>query len=87
MEHLTAEQIAGLTGDKDGLANIRAINRLYRNQDESRLFPINGKFNATERAIKRVRTLSRHNGAIEGLEYCYAIDWEISEIVNDERNW
>ena len=87
MEHLTAEQIAELTDEKDDLANIRAINRLYRNQDESHLWPISGKFNATERAIRRVRTLARHNGAIAGLEYAYAVDWEISEIVNDERNW
>lgn len=87
MEYLTAEQIAGLADEKDGIANIRAINRLYRDQDDSHKWPINGKFNATERAIRRVRTLTRHNGAIAGMEYAYAIDWEISQIVNDERNW
>jgi len=87
MNHLTAEQIAAHADDKDGVSNVRAINRLFREQDESHLFPINGRFNVTERAIRRVRTLARHNGALAGLEYAYAIDWEISEIVNDEKNW
>ena len=79
MKHLTAEQIAEITNDKDGIANIRAINKLYRDQDESDLWPILNKFNATDRAIGRVR---KYNIAIFGLEYCYALEAELSQIVN-----
>lgn len=78
----TAEQIAQLTDDKQGLANIRAINKLYRQQDDSSLWPINGRFNATERAIRRVRRLGM---ALYGLEYCYALEGEISRIVNSQN--
>ena len=79
----TAEQIAASTDDKDGLANIRAINKLYRDQDESHLWPINGEFNATERAIRRIRELNRIGACINpGLEYCYALEGELSQIVN-----
>ena len=81
---LTAEQIAELTENKDGSANIRAINKYYRDQDESRLYPINNRFNATERAIRRVRAYSKQTGAIYGLEYCYMIESELSNIVNNE---
>ena len=78
----TAEQIANETDEKEGLANIRAINKIYRSQDESTLYPINGKFNVTERAIRRVQVFTRASGAIYGLEFCYALENEISNIVN-----
>ena len=83
MDYLTPEQIAEWAADLDGIANIKAINKLFRAQDESHLFPINGRFNATERAIRRVRKYQRGGGVINpGLEYAYAIDREISSIVN-----
>jgi len=87
MKRLTAEKIAELTDDKDGLANVRAINKLYREQDQSHLWPIRGRFNATERAIRKIRHFARHNGSVLGLEYAYALDQEISNIVNNENNW
>lgn len=62
---------------------IRQINKLFRESDESEKWPICGKFNVTERAIRRVRKM-RVN---PGLEYYLAVDAEISRIVNDERNW
>lgn len=79
---LTAEQIADKCEKYDGQANIRAINRMFRKQDESNKFPINGKFNATERAINRVRKTFKDNGGLYGLEYALAIEHEIGEIVN-----
>jgi hypothetical protein len=82
MTILTAEQIAAKCEKYDGRANIAAINRLFRQQDESNKFPINGKFDATERAIRRVRKAAKHTGGSYGLEYAYAIDAELSEIVN-----
>jgi hypothetical protein len=83
MEILTNEKIAELTDDLYGLANIRAINKLFRQQDESRLYPINGRFDCTERAIRKARAFRREAGAVYGLEYCYLIDGIISQIVND----
>ena len=85
---LTEEQIAKACEDLDGMANRKAINRLYQKQDESHLWPISGKFNATTRAINRIRKAEQQGANFtEGLEYCYAIDHEISEIVNNENNW
>jgi len=63
--------------------SIREINRHFRNEDESHLFPICGKFNVTERAIRKVRK----QGLNGGLEYYLALETEIGRIVNDERNW
>lgn len=78
----TVEQIADETDGKEGLSNIRAINKIYRAQDESCLWPVNNRFNATERAIRRVRAFTRSSGAIYGLEYCYALENELSSIIN-----
>lgn len=59
--------------------SIRQINKLFRQHDESNLYPIRGRFNATERAIRRLRREHRYE---DGLEYAYALDSEISRIVN-----
>ena len=68
--------------------SIREINRHFRNEDESDKFPICGKFNVTERAIRKLREYRRQGMIInEGLEYYLALEAEISDIVNDERNW
>lgn len=80
--YLTADQIAKATEDKDGPANIRAINKLYRAQDESNLYPIRGDFNVTERAIRKARLFTSQSGAVYGLEYCYLLEGIMSNIVN-----
>ena len=82
MINLTCEEIASATDDLNGIANIKAINKLYREQDESHLYPTNGRFNATERAIRKARDFQRDSGAVYGLEYAYLLDGIISEIVN-----
>ena len=63
--------------------SIREINRHFRNEDESDKFRICGKFNVTERAIRKVRK----QGLNGGLEYYLALEAEIGNIVNDEKNW
>lgn len=83
---LTAEQISKATDDLDGIANIRAINRMYREQDESHLWPIDSQFDATERSIRRVRKYCAAYGGAYGLEYCYMIEAELSDIVNSENS-
>jgi len=82
MPVLTAEQIAEKTMHLNGKKNIAAINKLFRDQDESHLWPINGKFNATERAIRNAR---KHRGhGCDGLAYAMTLDTWISNIVNGE---
>jgi len=82
---LTPYQIAERAERYEGRANIAAINSAFRRQDESHLFPIRGRFNATERAIRRLRRLARDGLVLEpGLEYALALDAEISAIVNGD---
>lgn len=59
----------------------RQINAHFRANDESHLWPICNKFNATERAIRRLR---RAGGFYGGPCYFLALDREISLIVNGE---
>lgn len=80
----TPEEIASLCDGLNGRANITAINKLYRSQDESHLWPICGKFNATERAIRKARLFQVSSGAVYGYEYSMLIDQLISEIVNNQ---
>lgn len=69
----------------NGRANRAAINRAFREADESHLWPINGKFDATERAIRSVQRFMRESGEdLTGLGYAYALDEELSRIVNEE---
>lgn len=79
-------EIADICQDLSGKQNITAINKLYRKQDESHLWPICSQFNVTERAIKRAREY-RKEYPIEGLEYSLLLDNIMSEIVNDPNNY
>lgn len=64
--------------------SIRQINAYFRKNDDSHLWPICGKFNASERAIRRLRKLKREGLVVnDGLEYYLALDAEISRIVNE----
>jgi hypothetical protein len=84
MEIKSAEQIMTIAWTKSDtrLGQIRVINRLFRRQDDSDKWPIRGRFNVTERAIRRVR------GTCDNPEsYARALEREMSIIVNDERNW
>lgn len=67
---------------KEGIASKRAINKVFRDNDESHLYPIFGKFNATERAIKNI--IRSGYSDCDGLEYCFMLDAEISRIVNSD---
>jgi hypothetical protein len=83
MNILTAEEIAAMVESLSGQAERRAINQIYRTQDESHLWPIHGRFNATNRAIRRARDFERESGvALYGLEYCYILESALSDIVN-----
>ena len=61
----------------------RQVNKLYRAMDESHLYPVNGRFNATERAIRKIRRYERDGLCIETVhDYARVLDEEISRIVN-----
>ena len=63
--------------------SIRQINAWFRKHDESRLWPVCGRFNVTERAIRRLRRQRREGMCVyPGLEYYLSLEREISEIVN-----
>lgn len=62
--------------------SVRHINRLFRDHDESHKWPVCGKFNVTERAIRHVRKFTRYHGPVSGFAYASMLDQEISNIVN-----
>lgn len=63
--------------------SVREINRYFRNNDESHKWPICGRFNATERAIRKLRKLRRDGLYVSpGLEYYLSLERLIGEIVN-----
>ena len=65
--------------------SIRQINAYFRGNDDSHLWPVCGRFNATERAIRRIRRLRREGLCVcPGLEYYLTLENEIIEIVNHE---
>lgn len=63
--------------------SIRQINAHFRAEDDSRLWPVCGRFNATERAIRRLRRKRRQGLEVNtGMEYYLCLENEIIEIVN-----
>jgi hypothetical protein len=85
MISLTAERIVKIAESKaeTTLGQIRAINALFRAQDESSLWPINGRFNATERGIRNTQKLMLATGETDILVYALALEEEITRIVNN----
>ena len=78
-----AENISKMFENLDGKKNRTAILKHYRKIDDSNLWPINGKFNATNRAINRLYKFERETGYyMTGLVLCYFLENEISKIVN-----
>lgn len=59
--------------------SIRTINAHFRSKDESHLWPVCGRFDVTERAIRRLRRAGCTSG---GFEYFTQLEMEISIIVN-----
>lgn len=78
---MNLEKLARQAEKLNGKAHIAFINNAFRAEDESHKWPINGKFDATERAIRRLRRIGYD---MQGLEYCYALDAEITRIVVKE---
>ena len=67
---------------------LASVNKRMRAQDESHKWPISGKFNVTERAIRRLRDEQRKGLVFDdALSYEASLENEISKMVNDENNW
>lgn len=67
---------------------IIAVNREMRQNDESHLWPICGKFSVAERSIRQARNYLREGvGCDSAEEYRALLDDLESAIVNDESNW
>ena len=64
--------------------NISFINKLFLIFDESHKYPVNGKFNVTQRAIYRVARIATIVGSSYGLEHATALNAEIADIVNSQ---
>lgn len=84
---MTIEQLAASKGidllEDTTLKSIRLINRLFRDRDESHLYPIDGNFNLTERAIRWYRRVYfPNNGNCLNLEYIRGLNEYMSRIVN-----
>ena len=69
--------------EKLTLKDIRRINKEFRLKDDSHLYPIRGRFNATERAIRRLREYQRQGLVIDSAySYEASLEGEISNIVD-----
>lgn len=64
--------------------SVRQINKWFRAHDESDKWPICGRFDATERAIRKAQRFMRASGAVGGFEYYMLVDQLLSDIVNKE---
>ena len=65
--------------------SIRQINSLMLKEDDSKLFPICGRFNVTKRAIRKLRTLRQKGLEVNpGLEYYLSLNDIVSQIVNSQ---
>lgn len=60
----------------------REIDKAFRAKDQSHLWPISGGFNATERALDRVRRANQYLD-VSATEYRAQLEAEISAIVNE----
>jgi hypothetical protein len=70
----TAEQIADQTNHLTGRLNIKAINKMYRNQARGQLI---------ERAIRLARGRMGTCGTVYGLEYCHLLI-DLMNQINDK---
>lgn len=63
----------------------RKVNAAFRQRDESEKWPVSGRFNVTERAIRCLRRLAKmgHYVPEDGVAYAGLLEVEISNIVNN----
>lgn len=88
-EYLTAEEIVRQAEQNartdSNLAIRRQINKLFRSQDDSKLFPIFDRFNVTERAIRKACKLESVSDIMSPYEYALYLEDKMCSIVNQEQ--
>jgi hypothetical protein len=83
IEQLLSKNGVNFFDSVSDLKVIRKINKLMRERDQSHLYPINGEYNATERAIRWYsRVYFPANGSCSALEYALGLENLISNYVN-----
>lgn len=61
----------------------RLVNKKFRDNDDSHLYPVFNSFNVAERAIRKARELARNNGEFgSAYEYELTLENYASQIVN-----
>jgi len=86
----TAEEICTIAEKKSqtAIGQRVIINRLFRKQDDSDKWPVNGRSSVVERAIRHARKFERDSGCtMDPLEYALFLEAEESRIVNNSDNW
>lgn len=59
---------------------------IFKENDESHLWPVRDRFNVTIRAIRRLQKFEEEGGIVnDGLELWLWLENEISNIVNDPK--
>ena len=88
-KYMTAEEIFSIAEKKSStcLGQRTAINRLFRLQDDSSKWPIDGRFSVIERAIRHARRFENQSDVMSSLEYAMFLEADESRIVNDPKNW
>jgi len=70
------------------LSELKAANKKFRENDDSSLWPIRGRFSVAERTIKKARWHRSETGEdLDVSQYEALLDSIASEIVNNPRNW
>lgn len=85
----TAEQIMiqARALRKTKLGQRRFVNSEFRRQDDSSKWPIFGRFNVTDRAIRHARKHEDGRGKMSLYEYALFLEQDMSRIVNNPNNW
>lgn len=88
MEYLTAQKIVKIVEDdmpnETNIMKLRkSVDNMFYQQDDSNLWPINGRFNVTKRAINRIKRAEREGLVLDDLlAYALTLENIMSEIVN-----
>lgn len=83
------EPIENIIDSNKGFS-IRYVNKIFRNVEkpEIGLWPVRGRFDLAERAIRKARKLINDGMIVNSnLEYILLLDQIAGEIVNNPKNW
>ena len=82
--HFIDDLLELVEGQFSELGLRRLVNAVLRACDQSELYPINGKFDATERAIRKTNRIEKANGTYSTQEYVLSVVGYVIHYVNKE---